>query len=376
MTHKGGYILKKPIMLLFAIVMSVIMLSILFPLEPEKMDFITKLRLSKEKHAVSGEVAKDYKIINVSRLSDSGRAIAWSPDEKGLYCSLKVKDSDEQGLEELWLLDLQGNRNKINSKIKLYNINSAKWSPDGSMLAFISTQNDRNSLIVYDTKNNSLKDVTPKKILDVGVTSYDWDNESLNIIMSIDISSPRIEIYDIRSGKSARLDMNLRECRNVSFYTEGKIIFSDTDGEKYRIYEADRYGKNVAPITEGWDYVISPDRNKIAILSDGDGQRGLWIYNTFLNEKSELSVSPLYKVYWLNNSSNLMYSMEIDSKRSDTYKGNIYYYGKDIKTITVSGAIYTVFLPSASGGKIAMTSPDSTGVSEENTGIFIGNLYK
>lgn len=368
--------MKKPIMLLFAIVMSVIVLSILFPLEPGKMDFISRLRLSKEKSPVSSEVVRDYKVIDVSRLSDSGSAIAWSPDEKGLYCSLEVRDSDEEDLEELWLFDLQGNKKKVNSKIKLYNINSAKWSPDGSMLAFVSTNNDRNSLIVYDTKNNSLKDVTPKKILDVGVTSYDWDDESLNIIMSVDISSPRIEIYSIRSGKSARLDMNLKECRNASFYTEGKIIFSDTDGEKYRIYEADRYGKNVAPVTEGWDYVISPDRHKLAILSDGDGQRGLWVYYTSLNEKSELSVSPLYEAYWLNNSSNLMYSMEIDSKRSDIYKGNIYYYGKDIKTITVSGAIYTVFLPSAGGGKIAMTSPDSTGVSKENTGIFIGNLYK
>ncbi len=371
----GGCILKRPITLLIAVVISVIALSIMFPTGPGEIDIISRIRLAKEKPAVT-ETVKEYKIDEISRLSDSGNAIAWSHDEKSLYCSAGVQDTDDYGLEDLYLFDLQGNKKKINSKIKLYNISDAKWSSDFNMLAFISTHDEKSSLIIYDVERNAMKDITPKNVLDVGVTSYDWDNESLNIIMSVDISNPRIEIYNLKSGKSGKLDISLKECRNVSFFTNGKIIFSANDGNKYKIYEADMYGKNVVPITEGWDFNISPDRHKLSILSDGDGQRGLWIYDMTSHEKSGISVSPIYEAYWLDDSTSLMYSIELDSRNTEIYKGTIYCYGKDGKTTNVSGAIYTRFVPSLGGNKIAMISPESYKVKKEDKGIFIGNIYR
>ena len=94
------------------------------------------------------------------------------------------------------------------------------------------------------------------------------------------------------------------------------------------------------------------------------------------NEKSEVSVSPIYEAYWLGDSASLMYSIELDSRNAEAYKGTIYCHGKDNKTINVSGAIYTRFMPSAGGNKIAMISPESYKVKKEYEGIFIGNLYR
>lgn len=368
--------MKKPIALFCTIITVIVMLSVMFPSDPTKPDIISRIKHKTPPPSPNLNVSNDYMITGINKLTGSGKAIAWSKDEKYIYYSTDVKDSDEPGLEELRVCDMNGEKRTIDTDIKLYNINNAKWSPDGSMLAFISTNDDRNNLMIYNINDGSIKDITPKKVTDTGVTSYDWDDDSMSIIMSVDISNPRIEIYSFKTGKSVRLDISPVSCRNVAFYRDNRIIYSDILEGRYKILSADRSGKNPSLITEGWEFKVSPDRHKIAIMSDGDGQRGLWVYYTSLNERKELSHLSVYDAYWTNDSSNLLYSIEEDSRNNYIYKGYIYYYNKDMKTINIRDAVYNIFLPSDTGNKIAMTSPEFFVDKEEEMGIFIGDLYK
>ena len=372
--------MKKPLALLIGILISIIILSIIFPADPQKPDLISLLKKSRDsqiKNPVNKETEKKYRIEGLTKIDDAGNALVWSPDEGYIYYSKKVKDQKEEGLDELWKSDLKGKKEKIESKIKLYNIKNGKWSLDGAFLAFISTLNDKNSLIIYDIKEGTVKDITSVKTSDIGVTSYDWDDDSLNIVMSLDIVNPRIQIYSLITQKSRKLDMKLKTCKDVAFYINGGIVFSDEDQDaKQNIYSCDKAGKNIEHIIEGQDFVISPDRCKLAILSNENSQEGLWIYNTRTKEKKSLTLYPVSCVYWLSNSLNLIYSMEEDTRNNYTYKGNIYYVEKNMNITSITGVIYTLFVPSKSGSDIVMTSQDSKIDKQDNKGVFFGELYK
>lgn len=365
--------MKKPMLLLISIFLSIIMLSILFPEDPTQPDIISRLKPNKTDTKETQTLSNNYKVININKLTGSGDALAWSPDEKCLYYSVHANNS---GVEELWVCDMNGSKKRLAENTELYNISKAAFSPDGRMMAFISLKDDIANLMVYDIDKDEVKNITPRKTYDTGVTSYDWDNDSSSIIMSVDISNPQIEIYNFKTDKIARLDMELTNCRNVAYYGSDKIMYSDMDDGRYSIFSADRYGRNRKFITEGWEFKISPDRHKIAIISDADGQKGLWIYNIDLNRKNTLSSSIIYDVYWMQDSSSLMYSVQEDNRNNYAYKGYIYYYNKDNKVINISGAMYTIFIPSGTGNKIAMSSPEYVTLKKEETGIFLGELYK
>lgn len=361
--------MNRPIVLLVALTASIILLSILFPSNSSNSGLTsTNQPVGNNKQAATA-VVKNYSILNQNKVDSSGAALQWSPDGKMLYYSKPAKG----GHEELWVTDMSGSSKRIGSNIEFSSISDVKWSPDGRILSFISTLNEKSSLFIYNTSNGELKNITPKKIDDVGVTSYDWDDESLNIIMSIDLSAPKIQIYSISSGKAGKVDINIKGCSNAAFYRSGKIIFSGKDGDGYSIFTADMSGKNVEKIIGGKDFIISPDRYELAILSDDEGQEGFWLYNLSSKTKKELLLTPVHNVYWISNG-DMIYSTEEDCQTGQPYKGTIYYLSQEGRVINIKGGIYTIFVPSNDGAKIAMTLPQSSGA--EDSGVFTGELFK
>lgn len=375
---REGFFIKKPLTLLVGIIVSIIALSVIFPSDPQKPDLVSIIRNKIQRPDKQAEALKNNKISNLLRVDDSGFALTWSPDEKYLYY-IKENNSVKGGaFEELWFSDIHGNKYKINSKFKFYSTKDAKWSPDGTMLCFISSlEQNKSRLFMYDTGNNIIKDITPDNVQDVGVTSYNWDDESLFLIMSIDIIKPRIDLYNIRANKYSRLDIELLSCKNVAFIKGNNIIFSNRDENfKYKIFTAGKSGGNVNYLTDGQEFLLSPDREKLVILSDIDIQKGLWIYDINSGKKKTLSNWPVYNAYWLSDSESLLFSMEEDCKIKSTYKGTIYKHDKDLKVSEITGAVHTIFVSSKSGGRIAMTSPDYMEDIKENKGIFIGQVFK
>lgn len=357
------------------IIAAIVLLSFIFPSDPSKPDIITRLKGTKIN--INTETVKNYRIGDIVPIDSSGSVLIWSLDENYIYYTKPAKEGENDGSEELWVSNLHGKKQKINSKYKFYNIRDARLSPDGTMLCFISTTGDSNELFLYDINKKTIINITPGKVSDVGVTSYDWDDESLYIIMSVDIVRPRIELYNVMSQKFIKLDMKLRACRDVAFYKGDNIIFSDKDEDsKYKIFTADRTGKGIKPVTEGEDFILSPNRENIAILSDGNSQSGLWVYNMTTGNSRVVSSESIYNAFWLTNSVNLLYSTEQDCKSRYTYGSFIYYLEGDFKKTEISGAIHTIFVPSNSGSKIAMTSPDYMEDKNENKGVFVGQIYK
>ncbi|HBM80935.1 MAG: hypothetical protein QME45_10785 [Clostridiales bacterium] len=364
--------MKKPLELLISIIISIVLLSIIFPSDPKKTDLITQFRSYIKSGKKSAEI-KNYTLGRLLQVDEDGSALIWSTDEKHLYYS---KPSEDMGSDELWVSDLKEYKSNIESDIQLINIRNPKLSPDGKMLAFISGPEEKNSLILYNMNTGQFKDITPTKIFDIGITSYDWDTDSKNILMSLDLVSPSIQIYNIEMDEIKKFNIKLRNCRNAAFYKNGGIMFSQLDEDgKYKIYTADSRGGNITYIAEGWDFILSDDMNKIAILSDGDGQGNLSVYNIDSKKTVNLLSSPASNVYWVSDGS-LLYSSERDSANAKVFEGDIHYYGNDGKQKIITGAIHTIFVPSESGNKIAMTSPAYMNGKKEEKGIFFGELLK
>jgi len=350
------------------------MLSIIFPSDPDKPDLLSRFRKENQKTRIQADTVRKYRVGDIFKVDDSGTALIWSFDEKYFFYTKKAADRGE----EIWVSDLKESKEKINSNIKLFNIRDARWSPDGTMLCFMANISDEEGgIFIYTQEDKTIRDITPNNLSDAGVTSYDWDDDSLFVIMSADVVKPNIFLYNIRSRKSSRLDMSLKDCRNVAFSKDKGIIYSDMDlSSKYKIYTADSKGKNPEIIADGQKFLLSPHRQKIAILSDTDSQPGLWIFDVANGQKKMVSPQPIYDIYWLSNNINLMFSTEEDSLSRYTYRGNIRYMDKDFNTIDVTGAVHTMFVPSKTGKRIAMTSPDFMDDKSDKKGVFIGELYK
>jgi len=374
----GGIFIKRPLALLIGIIISIISLSIMFPSDPEKPDIISIIKSIRQKKGEQSKPAKNNIISDIIKIDDSAYALTWSPDEDYLYYIKKANIGKYDEFEEIWISDIRGNKRKIYSNFKFNNTRDAKWSPDGTMLCFISNlSSNRNSLFIYNTSDNSIKDITPYNVEDLGVTSYDWDEESMFLVISTDIIKPCIDLYNIKTNKYSRIDIELASCKNVAFSKDGNIIFSDIDENfKYGIFYVDKSGKNKVHITDGQEFLLSPDRQKLAILSDTDMQKGLWIYDMNTNEKKVLSNWPVYNIYWMSDGISLLFSMEEDCKSKYTFKGTIYRLDKDLKMHTITGAVHTIFVSSKSGSRVAMTSPDTMEDSKDNKGVFIGQVYK
>lgn len=370
--------LKRPLTLLVGIIFSIIALSIIFPADPSKPDLITLIKGSGENVKIYKNTVRNYTVRNIKKIDDSGNALIWSLDERFLYYSKPVKDNEQKGAEEIWINDLHGNSEKVNSKIKLYNIRNAKWSPDGTMLCFMSDiEENKVGLYIYDTAKKTINNITPKNIQDLGVTSFDWDDESLYIIMSIDIVKPCIEVYNTKTLKHKRMDINLKSCVNVAFYKDERIIYTDKDiSSKYRIYTSDMSGKNIKYITDGQKFILSPDKDKLVILCDINGQEGLWVYDIMTKQKKMITSWPVYNISWLSEELGLLYSNDADCKNKYTYSGSIYYLESNLKSTEISGAIHTIFVSTISGKKIAMTCPNFMEDKKENKGVFIGEIIK
>lgn len=370
--------MKRPLVLLSGIVISIILLILIYPSNPNTPGILDRFIKKREQPTpVTVNAEKTYSIDSSVKISGNGNALAWSKDGEDLYYSKPV-EGDTNGLEELWVSKSNGSGKEVSSKYKLYNIRNAKLSPDGNILSFISGGTEgKSDLFIYYIKDRSFKDITPSKVKDMGVTSYDWDTESSQIIMSADIENPKIEIYNLVSHKSKRLDMKLKACTNVSFSINKGIIFSDENDEgTYEIYSADIDGKNIVPITGGDDFVTSPDKYKIAILTDENGLEGLKLYYLAVKEEKNVLSEPVYNIYWLSNSMDLMYSKANDCEKDNTYLSNIYFLRQGVQDIKVMDVVFPIFVPSANGSKIALTSPVILDAKGTDKGIFTGKLEK
>lgn len=371
--------MKKPLALLLGIVLSIVLLSLIYPSNPSTPGILDKLIKPQQQQPapVSVDAEKTYRIDSPVKIDANGSALAWSKDEENLYFSKPVQ-GDSNGREELWVSSSKGKNKKLDSKYKFYNIRDAKLSPDGKVLAFISgIAEGKSSLYIYNVKDESFKNITPSKVNDIGVTSYDWDSESSEIIMSMDIESPKIEIYDMVSRKTRKLDIKLKACTNVSFSIKNSIVFSDeNESGVYEIYSADIDGNNISPVIGGRDFVTSPDKYKLALLTDENGMEGLRIYYMALKQMKEALYEPVYNIYWMSNSVDLMYSKVKDCNKGNPYIGNIYYLKQGTQSIRVMDVIYPIFVPSANGDKIALTSPVTLDAKDQDKGMFTGRLEK
>lgn len=369
--------MKRPLTLLVGIVLSIILLSILFPSDPTKPDILSKIKSKENKPPVVEETVKKYRISDILKLEDIGNALAWTLDEKYLYYTKPVEGEDGSVSEEIWFSNLEGNKQKVDIELKLTGIRNAKWSEDGSMMAFIANiEENKSGLFIYDKNKNTLLDITPKKFSDIGVISYDWDRKSQNIVMSVDIVGSSIYIYNLKNQKTSKLAIQLKSCRDVAFYDNEKIIFSNMDENlKYRIYTSDMSGENIKFVVEGQNFILSPNKKKMAITTDGDSQNGLWVYNIESKVMKSINSLPMHNVYWLGND-NLLYSTEVDARLKYAYEGVIYFVEKNMEITDITGAVHTIFTPSKSGKYIGMTSPEDMEDSKGNQGVFIGQLYR
>lgn len=369
--------MKRPLTLFIGIILSIIILSVIYPSDPGKTSIIDRITMRSNSVTLTPvNQQHNYAIADIKKLDSEGTALAWSPDGKRIYYAKNVEGAKD-GEEELWVCDTGSTGAKIDSVIKMYNLGNARWSPDGKKLAFMSGSFESfTRLLVLDTDSGEILDITPDKASDAGVTSYDWDKESVEVIMTTNIVSPKIEIYSFLTNKFRKLDLDLKYCSNAAFFADNGIVFSDVDQSGvYKIYNADRYGRGAYPLAEGQNFIVSADRCRIAILSDGNTQSGLWVYDNITKKTKTIRYQPIYSVYWLSNNG-MLYSTEEDCTDDSTYHGLIYCLDQDMNSTTVEDAVYPIFVPDQKGDMVAMTVPYMIGGDNKDMGVYIGKLKK
>jgi hypothetical protein len=248
------------------------------------------------------------KIISSNNAGDMNISPSISPD--GRYIAF-FSEKDLFTLD-LYLADTQ--KGKIirklssvvrNDEIDDYNFieSSGTWSPDGSKFAFVVFTRGVNKMAILDVRKKKILEEFEIK----GVPSFAnpaWSPKGDQIVVSGTVNGiTDLYLYTLNSGKVEKLTDDFTGDLHPAWSSDGsKIVFSKERsifGENQRNYAFniaildlnDRSVKipDVFMDSKNMNPVFSPDDRSIYFLSDADGFRNLFRYDTGTGELSRLT---------------------------------------------------------------------------------------
>ncbi|MFP4488918.1 MAG: eIF2A-related protein [Bacteroidales bacterium] len=170
----------------------------------------------------------------------------WSPDGKRF-----VITTFSEGRNKLLIFDVQDQ--KVIRTIEtgsLQSFNNPGWSPEGNMILLSGLKNGMSDLYIYHLDTGELEQLTDDRYSDM---QPNWSPDGTKIIFTSDRGS-KTDLQEIRYG-------NLRMA----------------------VYDMSTKKINTIDILEGADVInpeYSPDGSEIYFVSNADGYRNLYRYNT------------------------------------------------------------------------------------------------
>lgn len=224
------------------------------------------------------------------------------------------------------------------SKADLFKIKSKSpdWSPTNDTLIFSTTYGETNQgqgifnqLAIYDIKNQQLEKLTKESY---GHYSPVFSKDGKKILYESTKDSPDyhgslmiwlLNLETLEQNKAVELlSNNLIDAKSPNWINNNEFLFQGKNVDyTVNIFKKSLHSNKIEPIIESpWDDCnpsISPDKKRIAFISNRSGRNEVWLYN--LENKSymqltgyleEESISEAWnKMEWLDNSS-LMFNIE------------------------------------------------------------------
>ena len=226
-----------------------------------------------------------------------------SPDGKLVaYVVTKIDRAQNRRNSSIWMVATDGTKPPWQFTTSPQSANSPRWSPDGRVLAFLSsrpsevlgtgagagTEQTRAQVYVLSMAGGEARRITNLKN---GVSSYQWSPDGNRLVIV-----SRIGPSDSRSENKDRSD--------VRHYKNSSYKFNDTgwfDDRRTHVWVVDVKSGTAKQITEGDDWndsdpQWSPDGTRIAFVSnrsgkefDGNRNTDVWVISATGGELTRIS---------------------------------------------------------------------------------------
>ncbi len=241
------------------------------------------------------------------------RFLAWMPDGKGLCAHpvVRAEDGNQVALEQLWVYDVSGNRERFIESDFSY-VDRAALSPDGRYLAFIERAETKRLLYLYDSATGLLDLASGEGMGDFTV-SFAWSDDNKLYALSGTESIQLMRLDPALTGKDDSRVTAVEERYGGAgsvFYAGGKVYISgDVAG---KIFSVDPATGEREEFAAGDGFTVSPD-GKIMLISyyeEGgiDSQTGVKVRDIATGDEVELTSGLSYHgSCWSRDSSLLSY---------------------------------------------------------------------
>ncbi len=216
-----------------------------------------------------GVTAEDYfafESVNDPHISPDGKWVA--------YTVTTIDQKANRRTSRIWIAALDGSHPAVPYSGESISSNSARWSPDGRFVAFLSNrdaQGGRPQIWVLSRNGGEARRVTS---LENGASNFEWSPDSTRFVCLTRTGPPQSKNSDVRH------------------YTHSNYKFNDSgwfDEKRSHVAVVDVKTGAVKQITDGNDWNDtdphwSPDSTRIAFVSnrtghefDGDRNSDVWV---------------------------------------------------------------------------------------------------
>ncbi len=147
---------------------------------------------------------------------------------------------------------------------------SPSWDPTGKKLAYVSMEDKKHEIWIYDLVTRERELITPYKGSNI-LPVFSPDGTKLSMVLS-KAGQPDVYVYDLKTKKLTRLTTNRGIDTEASWAPDGKsLVFTSERGGRPQIYQVQLDTKKISRLTyEGQSNLnasITPDGNNLVMVS-------------------------------------------------------------------------------------------------------------
>lgn len=204
-------------------------------------------------------------------------------------------------------------------------------SPDGKKVAFYGKYDNNKtwSIHVANVDGSNVQRITNTP--DVWDSAPSWSADSQRIVFAREYKNAQSESqYEI--WIAAADGSNVRQIKALSglgpkLISDNRILFF-TLGKSNNIYIANIDGSNIIQLTndnaDNWYPDISPNEQKIAYMSNKDGNREIYTMNIDGSNQRRITYNDVddWNPSWSSNGEQIVFTSDVPNQFSDVYKMN------------------------------------------------------